>query len=127
MAKFSCPLKSTVKSENYVIFFKGCQEPVDYTHAKQNLNEIIGKIPKKYNKRDKIEKKWKKLLWEGDIDGIYLSICNILKGKKKKEGIKKWRNYFHKNKIRMQYQHFRANHILCGSGCVESAIRRVIN
>lgn len=100
---------------------------IDYTHAKQNLNEIIGKIPKKYNKRDKIEKKWKKLLWEGDIDGIYLSICNILKGKKKKEGIKKWRNYFHKNKIRMQYQHFRANHILCGSGCVESAIRRVIN
>ncbi len=72
-------------------------------------------------------RQWKKLLWEGDIDGIYLAICKILKGKKKKEGLNKWRCYFHKNKKRMQYQHFRANHILCGSGCVERAIRRVIN
>ena len=27
----------------------------------------------------------------------------------------------------MQYRIFRANRVLCGSGCVESAIRRVIN
>ena len=100
---------------------------IDYTHAKQNLNEIISQIPKNCKKKDKIEKQWKKLLWEGNIDGIYLEICKILKGKKKKVGINKWRNYFHKNKKRMQYQHFRSNHILCGSGCVESAIRRVIN
>lgn len=99
---------------------------IDYTHAKQNLDEIISMIPKSKNK-DKIEKQWKKLLWEGDIDGIYQSIRNILKGKNKKAGLNKWRNYFKKNEKRMQYRIFRENRILCGSGCVESAIRRIIN
>jgi len=84
-------------------------------------------ITKKIKNKDKIEKEWKKLLWEGDIDGIYQAVCNILKGKKKTEGLNKWRNYFKKNEKRMQYQTFRANSILCGSGCVESAIRRIIN
>ncbi len=100
---------------------------LDYIHAKQNLQEIIDLIPKNLKSRKKIAKKWKDYLWQGDIQGIYKSICNVLKKKRKESGIKKWENYFKKNEKRMQYQAFKGNHIPCGSGCVESAIRRVIN
>ncbi len=100
---------------------------LDYTHAKQNLKEITDLISIKLNKRDKIAKEWKSLLWNGDIQGLYNGICKILKNKKKTQGLKKWRNYFKKNSKRMQYQTFKTNGIPTGSGCVESAIRRVIN
>jgi len=101
---------------------------LDYTHAKQNLNEIIDLIPEKtLMNKDKIAQKWKELLWAGDIDGLHQSISLVLSGKQKKSGIKKWRNYFQKNRKRMQYQNFKDSNIPCGSGCVESAIRRVIN
>ncbi|MEO1255077.1 MAG: hypothetical protein AAFY41_09355, partial [Bacteroidota bacterium] len=36
-------------------------------------------------------------------------------------------NYFVKHTDRMQYYKFKANKWLCGSGLVESAIRRIIN
>lgn len=100
---------------------------LDYTHAKQNLNEIISLIPKKIENKAKIEKKWKALLWSGNIVELQNSIKIILKGKNRIKGLKKWNNYFHKNEKRMQYKFFKKNGIPCGSGCVESAIRRVIN
>ena len=100
---------------------------IDYTHAKQNLQQIVELIPKRVKHRDKIAEEWKALLWKGDLDGLYQSISQVLKGKRKKQALKKWENYFHNNEKRMQYQTFQANHIPCGSGCVESAIRRVIN
>ena len=100
---------------------------LDYTHAKQNLSEIVKLISKKTENKVKIAKKWKDLLWEGDLNGLCKSIKNTLKGKKKTAGIKKWKNYFLKNEKRMQYKQFKKENIPCGSGCVESAIRRVIN
>jgi hypothetical protein len=100
---------------------------LDYTHAKQNLTEITDLIPHKLKNRNNIIRMRKDLLWEGDISGLYRSICSVLKGKRKKDGLKKWENYFYKNQKRMKYRNFRDNHIPCGSGSVESAIRRVIN
>ena len=67
------------------------------------------------------------MLWKGDIQGIFNGICEILNGKKREQAIKKWNNYFDKHKKRMQYHFFKEKNIPCGSGCVESAIRRVIN
>ncbi len=43
---------------------------LDYTHAKQNLNEIIGYIPKKAKTREKLEKKMRDSLWQGEIEQI---------------------------------------------------------
>ncbi len=51
----------------------------------------------------------------------------VLHDEEKDEGLKKWRNYFKKNEKRMKYEHFKELKIPCGSGCVESGIRRVIN
>ena len=100
---------------------------IDYTHAKQNLRKIAELIPDRDEKRERAYRKWKKLLWEGDIEAIHESICKNLQGKKKGRGMKKWNEYFHANQKRMQYAHFKENNIPCGSGSVESAIRRVIN
>ena len=98
---------------------------VDYTHAKQNLREIVELMPPKKQKR--IMKKWKKLLFKGDIEGLGTAIRSGLRGKKLEVGLKKWADYFMRNAQRMQYQYFKEHHIPCGSGHVESAIRRVIN
>lgn len=66
-------------------------------------------------------------LWQGEIDRIKQLIDENLKTRQKKKASKKWLDYFDKNRTRMQYQDFKKKKMPCGSGCVESAIRRVIN
>jgi hypothetical protein len=108
---------------------RGCPlyQVLDYTHAKQNLQEIIDLLPLTDRKLAKLTRKWKLMLWQGNIQGLYKEICEQLKGKKREQALKKWHDYFERNQQRMQYETFKALHLPCGSGCVESAIRRVIN
>ena len=94
---------------------------IDYTHAKQNLQEIVALVPPK--KQKCIMKRWKKLLFKGDITGLGDSIRSVLRGKNLEAGIKKWNDYFVRNAQRMQYEFFRNQSLPCGSGPVESAIR----
>ena len=101
---------------------------LDHTHAKQNLQEIIDLLPKRITSKQTLEKQWKTLLWQGDLKGLYQAIMTTITGKKARgKAQKKWQNYFASNRHRLQYQRFEQAHIPCGSGCVESAIRRVIN
>jgi hypothetical protein len=105
-------------------------EVIDYTHAKQNLHEIIDKLPKRLPSKEKkrITKIWKNLLWEGKLSDLRKEIVkHIGYPKKRKEALTKLNNYFTKNRSRMQYADFRSLRIPTGSGSVESAIRRVIN
>jgi hypothetical protein len=102
-------------------------EVLDYPHAKQNLNEIIDCIPKKAKNKKRIEKQMKDRLWQGDIKGIKQLIENNFSTRQKSKARKKWHDYFEKNSTMMQYQTFKNAKLPCGSGCVESAIRRVIN
>ncbi len=98
---------------------------IDYAHAAQNLYEIVEFVGSKH--RQRLFKKWKALLFRGDIDGLAKAIRKVLHGTKLKQALKKWKRYFQKNALRMQYKFFRDNSLPCGSGHVESAIRRVIN
>jgi hypothetical protein len=102
---------------------------LDYAHAKQNLQNIIDLLPRSLNGKTltKLSQEWKTLLWEGDIQGLYTQITQRFKGHKRKKALKKWRDFFDGNQQRLQYATFHSLHIPCGSGCVESAIRRVIN
>ena len=105
-------------------------EIIDYTHAKQNLNEILKKLPKNLSaeKRKAIGEHWKNLLWQGDIFDLDVEIRSHIKSRKKREqALTKYKNYFRDNYHRMQYSAFKHLGIPTGSGCVESAIRRVIN
>jgi hypothetical protein len=100
---------------------------LDYTHAQQNLQELIDLLPTGVRKKEKLDKKWRDLLWSGDIQGLRQEIDRLLSGRKHRRALKKWQTYFERNAQRMQYQSFKQAHIPCGSGSVESAIRRIIN
>lgn len=105
-------------------------EVIDYTHAKQNLNVIIDKLPGNMPAKEKmrIAGEWKNLLWEGNFDTLKKEIKKCISyPKKRKEALAKFKTYFSKNKNRMCYADFRSLNIPTGSGCVESAIRRVVN
>ena len=102
-------------------------EVIDYTHAKQNLNEVLNFLPAKLKGRDKIAKRCNDFLFFGKIEQIKETLSPLLKGVKKKSMLNKWSNYFKKNESRMQYTNFKEKGIPTGSGFVESAIRRVIN
>ena len=102
---------------------------IDHTHASQGLNEIIELLPARMETKEKerVIKQWRQYLWQGQIDALGSSIELVLKGTNKTKGLKKWHNYFKSNQKRMQYSFFKSQDIPCGSGSVESAIRRVIN
>lgn len=100
---------------------------LDYTHAKQNLQELLELLPAHLKEAGRVAKRWKDLLWEGNLQCLHDSLCRILTGCEKTQALKKWSDYFQRNAQRMQYERFREAGVPCGSGCVESAIRRVIN
>jgi hypothetical protein len=105
-------------------------EVIDYTHAKQNLHEIIDKLPKTISSKERIRiaDTWKNLLWEGKLSDLAKEISkHIAYPKRREEALSKFNNYFTRNRNRMQYAAFRSMKVPTGSGCVESAIRRVIN
>ena len=68
------------------------------------------------------------LLMRGELTEIRYQIRQFIKShKKRKQALNKFKNYFWDNYRRMQYPAFRHLNLPTGSGCVESAIRRVIN
>lgn len=103
---------------------------LDYTHAKQQLNKVltyVGARNGSKRQKGKLDCKWKNLLWNGQIDKLKTEIENHCIGKRKTSALRKWKGYFKKNQHRMQYRAFEEQNLPCGSGSVESAIRRVIN
>ena len=100
---------------------------LDYTHAQQNLQELIDLVPTSVRKKEKLDKQWRDLLLSGDIHGLRQEIDRLLTGRKHKQALKKWQSYFAGNAQRMRYETFKEANIACGSGCVESAIRCIIN
>ncbi len=103
----------------------------DYTHAKQNLNDIANLIHQAcgvwdYEYQD-VVKKLKSWLWKGRLDKIENFIGERLHRKRqKKKALKKLNEYFG-DRSQFQYQSYHDAGIPIGSGTVESAIRRVIN
>lgn len=101
-------------------------ELVDYFHAAQYVHKIVQGLPKKFASQSaKILKELKEWLWQGNIQPI-VAKCGELFSKPGKE-IKQYIGYLSKNENRMQYADYRAKKLMCGSGIIESGIRRVIN
>ena len=105
---------------------------IDYTHAKQNIDEVISTISKALKlsgkKTGKLSRQIKELLWNGNICGIADLVKKKLLGKRKapKAALKKLDNYFGDHS-KVQYKAFQDSGLPTGSGSIESAIRRVIN
>ena len=84
-------------------------------------------LPARLQHQGRPAKQWRDWLWQGDLEALHQSLCETLRGRKKVQALNKWDNYFARNQKRLQYARFRELTVPCGSGCVESAIRRVIN
>lgn len=105
---------------------------IDYTHAKQNIDEVVSTISQvlKLSKKEtgKLSHQIKELLWNGNICGIADLVRKKLSGKRNapKAALKKLDNYFGDHS-KFQYKVFQDSGLPTGSGSIESAIRRVVN
>jgi len=105
---------------------------LDYTHAKQNMNQVCSLIVNTLRLSQKAAKKVcsdvRHMLWKGDIEGIANLVRERLKGKRNslKKAMAKLESYFADHQ-KFRYDSYQALHIPIGSGTVESAVRRVIN
>ena len=102
-------------------------EVIDWYHAVETLHTIAS-YPAKWSQKQKAKwiRKAKRLLYAGKIDELHTYISELAVGRRAKS-VRKHRNYFLGNQARMQYEAFEGAGIPCGSGAVESAIRRVVN
>lgn len=98
-------------------------ETLDCYHAMEHLHEM--KVYFEKEEQDTYLKKLKGALWQGDFGEITALI---------KEGITDVNleefnpfKYFRKQQNRIDYQLFKSNNRPCGSGIIESGIRRIIN
>ena len=98
-------------------------ETLDYYHAMEHLHELFEYVEK--DKQESISKKLKQALWQGDIKQMKRLVKKGIPG----VDLEKFNpyKYFYKNRNRIDYQRLRKERRPCGSGVIESGIRRIIN
>ena len=101
-------------------------ETVDYYHAVQNLNKAIAFVPlQSIEAEPNTTQSFKDMLWKGKVTGIvekFKQMCPAWD----EQTCETILGYFMRNEKRMNYQKFKERNLPCGSGSMESAIRRVI-
>ena len=103
-------------------------EIVDYYHAKQNLNQMLDSVHYDiFNPRESLQSELSDLLYQGDIDKIGKRLNERAASGCKRKLKKSFQKYFERNAERFSYAEFKNKHHPIGSGCVESAVRRIIN
>jgi len=102
-------------------------ETLDYYHAIGYVNSLIQSLPLKYNEEERAEllKQFKEWLWEGQSNKIALKCKELYKRPNKL--VKRWINYLDKHANKTQYANYQSDKLMCGSGIIESGIRRIIN
>lgn len=98
-------------------------ETLDYYHAAEHLNDLVKYLP--IQLQDIKHEQFKKLLWDGDIKGIKNELQTIFPDLETTP-LKPF-EYFEKNATRMNYKSYKENNLVCGSGIIESGIRRILN
>ena len=95
----------------------------------EHLKELSKLLPISQEEQLTAFMKWKTDLWEGFARGIVREFKKRLKQSKiaLTQEMKTALGYFYKHHDRMQYKKFKRAKLLCGSGLVESAVRRIIN
>lgn len=98
-------------------------ETLDYYHAMDHLHQLKEYIEK--GQKEAIFKKLKQALWQGDISKMGRLVKKGVPGVDLEE-FNPYK-YFFKNRNRIDYQRLRKEKRPCGSGVIESGIRRIIN
>lgn len=101
-------------------------ETLDYYHASEYVGKIISGLPKKFSKQAaKLTSMFKEWIWTGNIEAI-VDKCEEIFTNPSQE-IVRYLGYFQNNESRMHYADYQEDRLMCGSGIIESGIRRVIN
>ena len=102
---------------------------LDYYHAVEHLRKLSKFLPYTESKQKVIFEEWKDDLWEGLANSIPRDFNKRMKKEKEEitEEMETEMNYFKKHHDHMQYKKYKRRKLLCGSGLVESAVRRIIN
>lgn len=102
-------------------------ETLDYYHGSQYVHQLVQAMPKRIasKQRTKFLQQFKDLLWQGCSDLIVAQCRDIFKRPGKL--VKRWINYLEKHQNKTKYAVYEDNKLMCGSGVVESGIRRIIN
>ncbi len=99
---------------------------LDFYHAVQHLSQLLDLLKWPTADQKSYLKKYRRILLKGKTEGFFEFIESITRRSRSKAVVRE-RNYFAKNKPKMQYHRFSSLQLPHGSGAVESAIRRVIN
>ena len=102
-------------------------ETLDYYHASGYVHDLVEKMPKRIRKKEREEhlKQFKACLWEGKTSQIVEECQTIFK--RPSQLVKRYINYLDKHQTRTQYADYERNNLMCGSGIIESGVRRIIN
>jgi hypothetical protein len=102
-------------------------ETLDYYHASEYIHRLVKNMPTRVEEKErkKYLRQFKELLWEGRSARI-TQICGMIY-KRPGELIKRWMKYLKKHQQRTQYAVYKEDNLMCGSGIIESGIRRIIN
>jgi hypothetical protein len=102
-------------------------QTLDFYHCSEYIHNLVNAMPERIG-----EKKRKRLLNEfltgikaGQAKAVVEKISTIFL--RPKALTKRWIGYLEKHTPRMQYAHYKSIGLMCGSGIIESAIRRIIN
>jgi hypothetical protein len=102
-------------------------ERIDFFHGVEHLGKVAA-LRKSSSSKER--KRWvrrhRTLFLRGQLEMVVAAVREICRGRGRSQ-IRTRRNYFVKNLARMRYDCIRALRLPMGSGCVESAIRRVVN
>lgn len=119
--------KTKKKLEELWVSPQNITEVLDYYHAVEHLWKFAESIKSLTSKqKKKLIKQWKKLLWKGKVDELLEDMLRYCRWRNAWV-MKKERNYFDRHRCRLHYSLFRKMWLICGSGIVESMIRRTTN
>lgn len=102
-------------------------ETLDVWHGSQYVHKLIDNMGSRKTEPEKrkLKKQFTNWLWSGESNKI-VEQCKLI-FKRKNETIRRCTAYLEKHLSKTQYADFKRLGLMCGSGIVESAIRRVIN
>jgi len=102
-------------------------ETLDVWHGSQYVHKLIDNMGTRKTKPEqrKLKRQFEIWLWNGESDKI-VEYCEAI-FKRKNDTVRRCITYLEKHISKTQYPDFKKLGLMCGSGIVESAIRRVIN
>lgn len=102
-------------------------ETLDAYHGTEYVHKLVEMMNSRVSEKEKpgLLKKFLHWFWDGHAGKIARYCRNIFKYSN--ELVERYIAYLKKHENRMQYADYKENNMMCGSGIVESGVRRIIN